>query len=93
MSYDSKATKTEDNVESHAGMKKEPLVRWMAKPNVVTKESPDTQQTSYGLRAVTTGGEAESRARQAPLRNKRAIVQGLQRQTVIPRVRTGEAKP
>ena len=56
------ATKIDDNTESHAGTKKDPLVRRMATPNVVTKESPDMQQTGYSLRAAKTNGDAEGRA-------------------------------
>ena len=39
MSYGPRATKTNDNAESCVGTKKKPLVRWMATPNVVAKES------------------------------------------------------
>ena len=34
------------------GQRKEPLKRQMATPNVVTKKSPNTQQTGYDLRVV-----------------------------------------
>ena len=52
MDHSPRAMKTDGNTESCAGTKKEPLVRRMATPNVVTKESPDTQQTGYGLKVV-----------------------------------------
>ena len=62
MGYSPRATKTDDNAESHIGTKKEPLVRWMATPNIVTKESPVMQRTGYGLKAVKTDGDTEGSA-------------------------------
>ena len=58
--------KTNGNVESRVETKKEPLMRWMAMPNVVTKESPDTQQTGHDPRAAKMDGDAERRAGQVP---------------------------
>ena len=69
MGYSLRATKTDDNAESRVGMKKEPLVRWMAMPNVVTKESPDMQQMGYSLRTAKIHSDAEGRAGQVLARS------------------------
>ena len=67
--YSARGTKTDGNIESHAGTKKEPLVRWMAMPNVVTKESPDMQQMGYSLRTTKIDSDAEGRAGQVLARS------------------------
>ena len=77
MGYSLRATKTDSITESYAGTKKEPLVRWMATPNVSTKESLDTQRTGYGLRVTKTDGDTEGRAGQVLACSKRATVRGL----------------
>ena len=77
MSYSLRATNTDDNAESRVGMKKEPLVRWMTMPNVVTKESPNTQRRGYSPRATKADGDAEGRARQVPAHSGRVTVRGL----------------
>ena len=46
----------------------------MATPNVVTKESPDTQWTGYGRGVVKTGSDAKGHARQVPTRSGWATV-------------------
>ena len=46
----------------------------MAMPNVGTKESPDTQQTGYSLRAVKTDDDTEGRIGQVLARSGRATV-------------------
>ena len=74
MDYGLRVMKIDGNVKSRARTKKEPLVRWIAMPNVVTKESPDTQWAGYGLRATTTDDEAETHARQVLAHSRRAMV-------------------
>ena len=64
----------------------------MATPNVVTKESHGTQQTSYGPRAVKTDDDAEGHVGLVLAHSERATVRGLRRRTIIPRVMSGEAK-
>ena len=59
MGYNPRAVKTVGNTESRAGMKKKPLVQWMAMSNIITKEIPDMQRASYGPRAVKTDGDSE----------------------------------
>ena len=76
MSYGLRATKIDDNAKSRARIA-EPLVRWMAQPNVVTKESPNMQQMGYGLRAVKTDGDAKGCAGQVSTCNEWATVRGL----------------
>ena len=74
MGHGPRATKTDGNAESHVKMKKEPLVQRMATPNVVAKESPNTQWMGYGLKAVKIDDDTEGRAGQVSARSKRAMV-------------------
>ena len=93
MGHGSRPTKTNDNIKSHAGTKEEPLVRWMATPNVVAKESPNMQRTGYGPRAVKTEIYTKGCDGQVSACSERATARGLRRQTTIPRVMSGKAKP
>ena len=46
----------------------------MATPNVVSKESPDTQRMGYGLRVAKMDGDAEGHVGQVLARSGRATV-------------------
>ena len=52
-------------------------------PNIVIKESLDTQGTCYSLRPVKMDSDVKGRAGQVLARSRRAMVQGLQRWTTI----------
>ena len=93
MSHDQRATTTDENVESHAGTKKELLVRRVATLNVVTTKSLDTHQTSYGLRATKTDGDAEGCIKQVLAHSGQATARGLRRWTAILRFVSGKIKP
>ena len=92
MGYGPRATKTDGNTESPTRTKEEPLVQRMAKPNVVTKESPNMQQTSYGPRATKTNGDTEGHAGQVSACSGWATIRGIQRQTAILSIVSGKAK-
>ena len=93
MGHGQKAMKIDGNVESHAGTKKNHLVRWMAMPNILTNESPDTQKTCYGLRVAKMDADTQGCAGQVLACSRWATVLGLRRRMAISRVMSGEAKP
>ena len=62
MGHGPRATKTDGNAESRARTKKEPLVRQMATPNIIAKESPDMHWMGYGLMASKMDGDVEGHA-------------------------------
>ena len=68
-------------------------MRWMAKPNIVTKESPDTQRMGYSLSTAKTDGEAEGYDGQVLAHSEWAMIRELRRRTAILRVVSGKVEP